>query len=166
MATNDFDEYQDKMEAKIEGLKSFTMKTLGEIKCEVNALGKRINGWEELIAAVTDKELPAICNSVVTLEEDLRELRGKVPVDTQPSAKKNIFAPTSSKKTRVEQPEKVPVCLEEIRSSELRQAVQPYYKVDCSPGVEKLTPAQLAYVNYFFKVVKGGEYSGNNYFTI
>ena len=145
---------EDDFEAKFSALKSFTLSTLGEERKRNVDFERRLTALEVKMEDISMTDFGKFDESFSTIREEIQELR-----DSRVEAAQEVNEPPLKKANRAST--SIPVNLHDIGNEELKSEMANFYVEKPSP-VEKLSPAQLAFV--FFWLHKKGGSSGKMHF--
>ena len=144
----------DRMEARFDSLKEWTLDTLHSQRVQLEAMAARL------------LELETRSNSnediLTSFKRDLDEMQQRNSDNMLTNSSLNQASTSTPNPSPLNKRQKwmvVPHSIEDVSDKVIREAIRSFYK-DEKPGGCKLTPAQLAFVHYYFHVVKKGEYSG------
>ena len=167
----------DRMEARFDSLKEWTLDTLHSQRVQLEAMAARLleletrsNSNEDILTSFKrdlDEMQQRNSDNMLT-NSSLNQASTSTPMQQRNSDNMLTNSSLNQASTSTPNPSPlnkrqkwmvVPHSIEDVSDKVIREAIRSFYK-DEKPGGCKLTPAQLAFVHYYFHVVKKGEYSG------
>ncbi|KAL4216265.1 hypothetical protein ACF0H5_023991 [Mactra antiquata] len=159
-------EFSDSIEAKYEGLRMFTLKTLASERKKTAEIDKRLSAVEQKLSCISMCDVQGLNESIDSMKEDVDDIKRKRTLNSPEYDNVTSPEPVPQKRAGCSGivPDRpcIPTTLNDIADPNLRTCLGKYY-TESLASPEKLTPVQLAFVQYFLFEKNSGKGSGEMY---